>query len=100
MFSCHRNLLQIGNVDQELSLLVNKLTILRRKIIQRSMFIRKLFDFELWFPSRIVGARLYVAMTSWQVEYVINKNYRNSLRNLIVGISGYKLLVARQNLFL
>ena len=38
LYSCHRNLLQIGNVDQELSLLVNKLTILRRKIIQRSIF--------------------------------------------------------------
>ena len=29
LYSGHRNLLQIGNVDQELSLLVNKLTILR-----------------------------------------------------------------------
>ena len=32
--SCHRNLLQTSNVDQELSLLVIKLTTLRRKIIQ------------------------------------------------------------------
>ena len=31
-------MLQIGNVDQELSLVVNKLTILRRTIIQRSIF--------------------------------------------------------------
>ena len=34
-FSCHRNLLRIGNVGQELSLFVIKLTILMRKIIQR-----------------------------------------------------------------
>ena len=37
-YSCHRNLLQIVNVDQELALLVVELTTLRRKIIQRSIF--------------------------------------------------------------
>ena len=46
LYSCHRNLLQIGNDDQELSLLVIKLTTLRRKIIQRSIF----FDNDL-FPD-------------------------------------------------
>ena len=40
LYSCYRNLLQIGNVVQELSLLVNKLTILSRKIIQRSIFFK------------------------------------------------------------
>ena len=47
LYSCHRNLLQIGNVDQELSLLVNKLTILRRKIIQQSIF----FESDLFSSS-------------------------------------------------
>ena len=41
LYSCHWNLLQIGIVDQELSLLVIKLTTLRRKIIQRSIFFEK-----------------------------------------------------------
>ena len=35
LYSYHRNLLQFGNVGQELSLLVIKLTTLRRKLIQR-----------------------------------------------------------------
>ena len=38
VFFIHRNLLQTGNVDQELSLLVITPTTLRRKIIQRSIF--------------------------------------------------------------
>ena len=38
--------------------------------------LRKSFVFELCFPSRIVSAHLYVAMTSWQMERVINKNCR------------------------
>ena len=37
-YSCLRNLLQTGNVDHEVSLLVIKLTTIRRKIIQRSIF--------------------------------------------------------------
>ena len=40
-------MLQIGNVDQELSLLVIKLTTLRRKIIQRSIF----FENDLFLSS-------------------------------------------------
>ena len=35
LYSYHRSLLQFGNVDQELSLLVIKLTTLRRKLTQR-----------------------------------------------------------------
>ena len=37
-------------------------------------FLRKWFVFGFLLPSRIVGARLYVVMTSWQVECVVNKN--------------------------
>ena len=40
-YLCHRNLLQTGNVVPELSLLVIKLTTLRRIIIQRSIFFIK-----------------------------------------------------------
>ena len=46
-YSCHRNLLQTGNVDHDLSLLVIKLTTLRRKIIQRSIF----FESDLFSSS-------------------------------------------------
>ena len=42
-------------------------------------YLRKSFVFELWFHSRIVSAHLYVAMTSWQMERVINKNNRKNL---------------------
>ena len=45
--------------------------------------IRKWFVFELWFPSSIVSAHLYVAMKSWQIECINNKNNRNVFRNLI-----------------
>ena len=62
-------------------------------------FSSKVISFRVLVCFTYSGGRLYVAMTSWQVEYVINKNQRNLLRNLIVGISGYKLLVSRQNLF-
>ena len=31
------------------------------------------------------------------MECVINKNYRNLLRNLIIGINWYKLLILRKN---
>ena len=87
-----------GNVDHELSLLVIKLTTLRRKIIQRSIFVENnLFSLV---SSRIVSARLNVSMTSSQVECINNQNERKLLRNLIVGINGYILLVSRQNLFL
>ena len=41
----------------------------------------------------MVSANLYVAMTSWQMERVINKNYIILLTNLIVGMNGYKLLI-------
>ena len=34
---------------------------------------RMWYVFELWFPSCIVSAHTYVAMTSWQIERVINK---------------------------
>ena len=61
--------------------------------------LRKLFVFEFWFPSRIVSANLYVAMTSRQKERVINKNYGYLLRNLIVGINGYELLTSRKIMF-
>ena len=37
LYSCYWNLLQIGNVHQDLSILVIKLTTLKRKIIQRSI---------------------------------------------------------------
>ena len=47
LYSCHRNLLQILDFDQEFSLLVIKLTTLRRKIIQRSIF----FDNDLFSSS-------------------------------------------------
>ena len=40
-------------------------------------YLRMWFNFELWFPSRIANAHLYVAMTSLQIERVINENYRN-----------------------
>ena len=62
-------------------------------------YLRKSFVFEHEFPSRIVSAHLYVAMTSWQIERVINKNYKNLLRNLIRGINGYKLLKFRKIMF-
>ena len=55
-------------------------------------YLRKSFVFELWFPSRIASAHLYVAMTSLQMEWVINKNCR-FLLNLIVGINGNTLLI-------
>ena len=54
-------------------------------------FLGKWFVFELWFSSRIVGVPLYMAMTSSQMECVISKNWSFLLRNIIVGISGYKL---------
>ena len=38
-------------------------------------------------------------MTSRQIERVINKNYRNVLRNLSVGINGYELLILRKIMF-
>ena len=62
-------------------------------------YLQKSFVFELWFPSRIVSAYLYVAMTSWQMERVNNRNYRNLLRNVIVGINWYKLLILRKIMF-
>ena len=36
-------------------------------------------------------------MTSRQIERVINKNYRNWMRNLSVGINGYEWLILRKN---
>ena len=75
LYSCNRNMLQTGNVNQKLSLLVNKLIDnLKEENYSAIHFLRKWFVFELCFPSNIVGARLYVAMASWLVEYVINKN--------------------------
>ena len=59
-------------------------------------YLRMWFIFELWCPSRIVNARLYVTMTSLQIERLINKNYRNLFRNLNVGVNGYKLLILRK----
>ena len=59
-------------------------------------YLRKSLVFELWFPSRIVCAHLYVTMTSWQMERVINKNYRILYKNLMVGINWYKLLILRK----
>ena len=60
-------------------------------------YLRKSFVFELWFPSRIVSAHLYVAMTSLQMERVINKNYRILLRNFIVGINGLIADIKKNN---
>ena len=62
-------------------------------------YLRKSLVFELCFPSRMVSAQLCVAMTSWQIERVINKNYRILCRNLIVGINLYKLLILRKIMF-
>ena len=62
-------------------------------------YIRKSFVFEPFFPSRIVSAHLYVAMTSRQMERVINKKYRILLGDLIAGINGYKLLILRKIIF-
>ena len=45
LYSCHRNLLQIGNIGQDLSLFVIKLTTLRQTFIQRFItFERDLFS--------------------------------------------------------
>ena len=53
-------------------------------------YLRMWFVFELWFPSRIVSAHLFVTMTSWHIERVINENHRNYLRNLSICIKWKK----------
>ena len=85
------------NVGQELSLLVMKLPI--GETYSAIHYLRKLFIFEFRFNSLLVGAHLYAAMTSWQIERVINQNYRNLLGNLIVGVNGNKLLISRKLMF-
>ena len=90
-------MLQAGNVGQELSLFLIKLITLRRKIIQQ--FITFESHFRALFPSRIASAPLYVAMTARQIKRIINKNYGNLLRNLNIGINGYKLLILRKIMF-
>ena len=62
--------------------------VIKLAILRRIHYLPKWFVFELWFPSDIISAHLYVAMTSLQTECAINENYRNLLRNLIVGIIG------------
>ena len=59
--SWRRNLLQTGNVDQELSSLVIKLTNLRRKIIQRSIFSER----DLFSSSSFLRVKSMHAYT-WQ----------------------------------
>ena len=49
LYSCHRNLLQIGNVDQELSFFGYQTDNLKAENYSATHFLRKWSVFELWF---------------------------------------------------
>ena len=49
-------------------------------------FPRKWFVSELWFPSRIVGVRLHVVMTSSQMQCVNSKNNRNLCWGILLSV--------------
>ena len=52
---------------------------LKAETYSANHYLRKWFVFEFWFPSRIVSALPYATMTSWEIERVINKNYKKNV---------------------